>query len=354
MDKSEPDPAKRGVNIVLRLDVPRDPDGPSPARPPAAKISFANTDISLGLALRGVAEQAGLKMRILPNRVELAPPAPEPLVVRRWDFTPEFAQKFFGVVEGLSTKDFLLASGVTFPSGATASLSADRRRLVIKNTAENLDLMAVLIEATSEPAAQNQAEAEEIPTTADTRRKAAGIVIPEFDLRYATLRDAVDILKKKSIEWDTGEPKRALRGVNIVLQLDGDQPGGNPLTLSLRNVSVLEALRRVAAAGGVRLKVDTEGFAYLPGQADDVLLQTWELKLGEGAQAALSAPNGNTGIARRLDAKEFLQARGVPFPEGARATHLVTSARLIVRNTEANMDRIEAVLEALDPVSPGK
>ncbi len=46
-------------------------------------------------------------------------------------------------------------------------------------------------------------------------------------------------------------------------------------------------------------------------------------------------------------AKDFLAGRGIPFPEGAAAVYNPATSQLVVRNTTANMDRIDLELESL-------
>jgi Type II secretory pathway, component PulD len=50
----------------------------------------------------------------------------------------------------------------------------------------------------------------------------------------------------------------------------------------------------------------------------------------------------------REGAREFLETQGVPFPQGASANFLPQSSRLIVRNTQDNLDLIDAIVEQLN------
>src|SRR6185503_15957174 len=65
--------------------------------------------------------------------------------------------------------------------------------------------------------------------TARINAKLQRIIIPRVEFKDATIREAVDYLKRKSIELDTTEPDQTKRGVNIVLKLgDGGGGGGIP------------------------------------------------------------------------------------------------------------------------------
>jgi len=54
----------------------------------------------------------------------------------------------------------------------------------------------------------------------------------------------------------------------------------------------------------------------------------------------------------REGAKEFLEAQGVAFPPGASANFLPQSSRLIVRNTQDNLDLVDAIVEQLNVAIP--
>lgn len=50
----------------------------------------------------------------------------------------------------------------------------------------------------------------------------------------------------------------------------------------------------------------------------------------------------------REPAKEILRAQGIPFPPGSSANYLIGTSELVVRNTPANIDLVEAFLTPLD------
>lgn len=49
----------------------------------------------------------------------------------------------------------------------------------------------------------------------------------------------------------------------------------------------------------------------------------------------------NNGAGKGMTTKEILASRGLPFPEGASAVFIASTSQLIVRNTKANLDRLE-------------
>jgi len=168
-----------GINIVLELP----PESTAPAVPtvegeePAAPAQTVSDRITLKLsnvplyeALRYVALQAGLKVKVEPFAVSVVPltKMTDTLEVREFRVPPGFISASAGPAEDTATfagrgsdgatvgtklsarqnaKDFLDAQGVEFPAGASARFIPGSSRLVVKNTASNLDLIQALVEA---------------------------------------------------------------------------------------------------------------------------------------------------------------------------------------------------------------
>ncbi|MHA3773578.1 Amuc_1098 family type IV pilus outer membrane protein [Verrucomicrobiota bacterium sgz303538] len=225
------------------------------------------------------------------------------------------------------------------------------------------------------------------------------IIIPRLEFREATIREAIDFLKKKSFDLD--DPNEPNRGVNIVLKLDTpvtavapeptaapagvipglELPGAAPapvapvaavspnearITVSLTNIPLGEALRYVTGLAGLKFKVEQYAVSVVPQGTPTETLITKEWKVNPGflssvpaaggteagglAAPAGSAPNdatrGGSSIAKRAEAKDFLQGQGVAFPPGSSAIYLPSSSKLVVRNTQENLDLIDAIVEA--------
>jgi beta-lactamase regulating signal transducer with metallopeptidase domain len=85
-------------------------------------------------------------------------------------------------------------------------------------------------------------------------RKLERIVLPQVQFSGATLKDAVDFLEVQSHELDTLETNPKLRGVQFLLR----QGTGADATLSLdlKQVPLMEALRYVTELAGVKFRVE--------------------------------------------------------------------------------------------------
>ena len=232
-------------------------------------------------------------------------------------------------------------------------------------------------------------------------RKLERIIIPKLEFKEATIREAVDYLKRKSIELDPDDPKT---GVNIVLKLEGGAsvavpdaagappvsaiPGldaapaptatapavalGNPadarITVSLSNIPMIEALKYVTGLANLKFKVEPYAVSVVPQSMNTEVVITKEWKVrpdliprnptaGDGG-GGLAAPafgaakgagagdatKGSSGIADRESAKNWLISNGVQFNGQASAIYIVSSSRLIVRNTQDQLDLIDTII----------
>ena len=180
LDTTEDDPERRGVNIVLKLPAASAPapasmeiEGESIA--PAgfsadSRITLNLSNVPLYEALRYVATLAGLKVKVEPFAVSIVPLS-EPtdtLQQREFKVPPGFitggpsgetepaaqAGGDTGTAGGgarlavrQGARDFLEAQGVEFPPGASANFNPGSSRLVVRNTASNLDLIESLVDA---------------------------------------------------------------------------------------------------------------------------------------------------------------------------------------------------------------
>lgn len=254
--------------------------------------------------------------------------------------------------------------------------------------------------------ADSRINTQNLPDNQALLNKLARIIVPQVQFRDATVREAVDFLKQKSIELDTSEPDPAKRGVNIVLKLESNAPQSSAvapdtaiveepaipgletppaettvaevsavplvdpaearITLSLRQIPLQEALGYIANLAGLKVKVDEYAVAVVPqGEPVDYLI-TKEYRVkpdfiptsssGGGGDAGAGSAFGaggsttvgasDTGLIQRQAVQEFLEGNGVKFPPGSAANFLPSSSRLIVRNSQENIDLIDTLVAA--------
>ncbi|SDU10385.1 type II and III secretion system protein [Verrucomicrobium sp. GAS474] len=190
-------------------------------------------------------------------------------------------------------------------------------------------------------------------------QKLKSIMIPQLDLSEQSLQSAIDFLNDKVRQLD---PERI--GVNFIPRPDALRQS-KPITLSLRNIPLGEAIRYIAQNAQVKYKVDQAAVFFIPltDSTENLLSRDFVLPPGFFSSASAgSAAGGDSGSTRRRgaaadasaaasggsqDVKEQLIAKGVEFnAEGANATYLPAASVLRVRNTSSQLDLLEAIVNA--------
>jgi len=218
------------------------------------------------------------------------------------------------------------------------------------------------------------------------------IIIPKIDLHDTTVREAVEFLKQQSKNLDntTTNPQEK-RGVNIVLKLDSNPApattpdpnapapaegtaaaapvGGNadtPITLSLSNVPLIEALRYLTELANLKFKIEPYAVSIVPITENTTDLVTKEYRVPPGFIPTDTPSSGDTSpsagadnvsattvhIGSRQDALAYLQKEGIAFPAGSFAQYVPAGSKLIVRNTPDAIDLIDILVDAAVGVQP--
>ena len=401
-------PTERGINIFLRLPVgsssrpaiapPPTAESAIPGLPPGADVgtsalaaapaTAANTRISLTLtniplleALRYVAQQANLKVKVEPYAVSLLPYTENTdiFVTREFRVPPNF----FGPSAAQAANNhpdaetYLKSSGVQFPAGARATYLSGLGKLIVRNTQENIDLVEALFREAGAPPAPKSQQPLVLTDTQKITAKLLRIIIPHVEFRSTKLPDAIEFLRQECARLDREEPPDE-RGVNIFLKLPAATSAANSrdtkISLTLENIPALEALRYVAQQANLKVKVEQYAVSLVPLSENTDAMITQEIPvpadfvgnvfntvapfvgsvLDQGATSATTTGGNTTAAAGtnangqivRQDAESFLKSGGVQFPPGASATFLPSTGKLIIRNTQENIDLLMATVAA--------
>jgi general secretion pathway protein D len=177
-------PAAAGVGTAAPVVTPATPSLP-PVNPAEARITLTLNQIPLGEALRYIASQAGLKVKVEPYAVLILPLSEQSneLTTKEYRVPPGFISSSVNVgVSALSqgafktataavpagtgkdtqestggqllvnregAREFLESQGVPFPPGASAHFLPQSSRLIVRNTIDNLELVDALVEQAS-------------------------------------------------------------------------------------------------------------------------------------------------------------------------------------------------------------
>ena len=151
-------------------------------------------------------------------------------------------------------------------------------------------------------------------------------------------------------------------------------PADARITITLNQIPLAEALRYIASQAGLKVKIEPYAVSVIPlsEQSADLLTKEYRVppgfisssvNVGASALSARTVTGGGTGkdtqettggrqLVNREGAKEFLEGQGVPFPPGASANFLPQSSRLIVRNTQDNLELVDALVEQASVSGP--
>jgi len=131
---------------------------------------------------------------------------------------------------------------------------------------------------------------------------------------------------------------------------------GTRITLALTDVPLGEALRYIATAANLKVKVEPFAVAIVPiNEPTDVLI-TKEYRVPPGFITQSPAPaaaaggfgggfGGGEATVALSGTREFLESQGITFPQGSSAMFLASSSKLIVRNTQPNLDIIDQLVD---------
>ncbi len=211
------------------------------------------------------------------------------------------------------------------------------------------------------------------------------IIIPFVDFDNTTVEEALDFLRLRAREID---PEGV--GLNFIIRkpsvaasnsgdddsLDADEsvavdPGFARIKeLKLSNVPLGTVLQYICDASRLRYKLDEHSVVLLPldsFEIDDLYTRNFIVppdfiaKLTDGSSSVDSGNDdpfgggGTTGgdtLKPRLGALELLKSNGVSFPDKAFANYIAATSTLVVRNTLANLDIIEQLIDAIRGQGP--
>ena len=183
--------------------------------------------------------------------------------------------------------------------------------------------------------------------------------LPKVEFQQATIVEILELLRLRSRDLDP-----LGKGVDFVLNVPDDSRQ-RQITLTLTDVPLEEVLRYVCESAGVAYRVEEHAVMISSLSEKNATLVTRSFRVPpdfiQNSPAAAAAPAGDPfapagaqgGITlRRMGAKEFLESRGIPFPEGSSASFSGGTSTLVVRNTAMNMEMVENLVDLASKNSP--
>ena len=207
--------------------------------------------------------------------------------------------------------------------------------------------------------------------TASLDAKLDTIFLPFVDFDEATLEEALEFLEGQSRVLDP-ELNEEKKGLSFVLAMgSGNSPEIKEIlerrfSFQLRNVPVRQVLEYITQQTDTQFKVDTYAISVKPlgGVTDDVFVRRYSVSpnflsqtAGGGGDVASKDPfaedaAGGGTLAPRLTAREYLENRGVPFPEGSTASYTPALNELVVRTSSSGHDLVGQIVDGLTLQDP--
>jgi general secretion pathway protein D len=176
-----------------------------------------------------------------------------------------------------------------------------------------------------------------------------GIIIPRMSMDGASVDDAISYLRSQA-------------KVNLIVSVNNSPT--RPITLDVSNVPLRQALNYIADHSGTRWRLDGKNIVITgltnSGGAINTRIFSVPPDFLSGA-AAPAASEGDpfsnsgtaaTGAVQRVTAQSFLEGNSIPFPPGASANFVRGTSRLVVKNTDDNLDMVAALVEQLRSKAP--
>ncbi len=193
--------------------------------------------------------------------------------------------------------------------------------------------------------------------------KLNNIIIDRLTLSESDITEVVQYLKKESIKADNIETDPNKKGVDFIVR---GTEGAKAVTLELRSVKLMDAIRSVCEVAGVRFDVQPNAVVIFPATGGSTSLTTRQFRVppdflsrgsdGGGADPDAAAPDpfaapaagsAPASLGKKKGAKGVLESLGVTFGESASASYDPSSGRLIVKNTFDQLDLIETLVDGM-------
>ncbi len=304
---------------------------------------------------------------------------PNPLVwisIRFWKETAELAADEAVVRAGISPTDYAetlcrfasrsahqnFSLGLTMADSSTEMEQRIGRLLLLKKnkpTSTTMTKITTIIIASGTFVIGGLAFSEEkiqpkqeISPAANERRslitqKLQKTIIPEVHFENITVAEAIDFLSIRSKELDTSTKKASSKGLKFVIQkstngTNREDPGLAIIdSLYLSNATLDVIIQHICNKAELRYKVDEFAVTIFSQEDFGNSVVTERYRVGEGALKAVLKANNFKNL------RDMFLANGVEMPEGSQVTYLPGSKTLFHRNTPANLELSEAIMEAL-------
>ncbi|MFK5922980.1 MAG: hypothetical protein QM496_12445, partial [Verrucomicrobiota bacterium] len=198
--------------------------------------------------------------------------------------------------------------------------------------------------------------------------KLKNIILPKVEFQDTPLKEALATLQEQSAEFDRLSSNPATKGVNFNLSESVKGAENLGITMKLSNVPLVTALKYTSSLANMKYKVESGGVDIVPLSSPSTDLLTTTYKVSPSFMAATAENNADINAAadpfaepeeeastlkRRRTAKNILVEAGVTFAPGASVIYNPETSELIVRNTQDQLELVEAYKDSIKGKSEG-
>ncbi|MEO0448421.1 MAG: hypothetical protein AAF191_20345 [Verrucomicrobiota bacterium] len=159
-----------------------------------------------------------------------------------------------------SAKNRLEEHGIEFPTGASAIFVEKRNKLIIRNTKRQMDAVEAFLQKED---LQRAALLKEIiarweepqnPSLTALEETLKTTILPSINFNDVPIFDALQRIQQQSVLHSSDKV-----GINIIIRAQDsiENIGSTPITLSLTNIPLTEALRYTTSLAGMTYEVET-------------------------------------------------------------------------------------------------
>lgn len=242
------DPQHKGLNLVIQ----------EPFHEEAAVISLNLSNVPISEALRYIAALSNRVVRYEAAATVIGPmPKKGEMVTRSYRMPPGTGAKIS------NAKEWLVGHGVVFDGAASAVIVADGAQLLVRNTLTQQESVEAIVQRlVVQDQATSTAAAPAARQLSFLEKKAHDIILPKVGFQAATLAEALEFLRANAKAFDPDG-----KGVSILLR-EGSVPQTVRITMDLRDVPLMEALRYTSELAGLELVVEPYAFILKARAAD--------------------------------------------------------------------------------------
>jgi hypothetical protein len=213
-DTMEKDPARKGVNFILKHD----------ATTSTAKVTLDLKEVPMAEVLKYLTQLAGMAYRIEPFAVVVMPLTEwkTQMFTRNFRVPPDFLTAN-ATLENPTAMDILTAHSIQFPEGASATFFPSSSSLVVRNTEPELNQVEMLLNSIVQASPASQTS----DTTGNHRVNQANVLtVPGMAAQVSSPLPAATLKPTQIVAVEGGRLRVVEPGGNIFLEADGLSTGG--------------------------------------------------------------------------------------------------------------------------------